>query len=433
MAQASPEPQMQQSQAAPEQQSQPQPAPQQPSPYEQPVPGADDEPVYGRGLFVLLAAIVITFAGILIVGSIVVKDFVDGLPRFETHSGGFSVHIPADSSEDESAHHSEQPHQGEDNTHSGHDGYDDHSGYDDHDVYGDQHGYGDDDPDDYDDWEDWDGYDDWEDWDGYDYDPHDDIEDYGEFYGFPSREEGAGADYVEGLLEAGSTYEVGRPVESHKDFPMDADYLEEITDDVSYELDYDVEMEYFEYEDYYDEGSYCLYVEYPVFSAKDKKGSGTDFEEINTILQQEIGYLSAAMDNVVSYEVTAYADAHICYMAEDMVSVVYQEQLQWDEGAAVRLSTVCFDPGTGRILNVMDDFRVDKAFTKAVADQIVEQGLGDYLEGVEDSRLMEWLSPDSPDVIAYYTPLGLEIGYNADWGWLTVTLKDYEAYLKRGR
>ena len=37
---------------------------------------------------------------------------------------------------------------------------------------------------------------------------------------------------------------------------------------------------------------------------------------------------------------------------------------------------------------------------------------------------------NSSDIIVFYTPQGMEIGFNYDEGWVTVTYKEYEQYLK---
>lgn len=51
-----------------------------------------------------------------------------------------------------------------------------------------------------------------------------------------------------------------------------------------------------------------------------------------------------------------------------------------------------------------------------------------------DEQLQDFLS-DSDTNIIFYTPVGLEIGFNyttsSSSGWVTVTIKDYERYMKK--
>ena len=44
-------------------------------------------------------------------------------------------------------------------------------------------------------------------------------------------------------------------------------------------------------------------------------------------------------------------------------------------------------------------------------------------------EITELLTSDG-DLIIFYTPQGMEIGFNYDEGWVTVTYHDYREYLK---
>ncbi len=44
------------------------------------------------------------------------------------------------------------------------------------------------------------------------------------------------------------------------------------------------------------------------------------------------------------------------------------------------------------------------------------------MEGLSDEELINCLK-DEKDSVMFYTPVGLEIGFNYDGGWVTVTLK----------
>ncbi len=56
------------------------------------------------------------------------------------------------------------------------------------------------------------------------------------------------------------------------------------------------------------------------------------------------------------------------------------------------------------------------------------------MDSLSDEELAEVLR-DKDSVIAYYTPLGMEVGLNYSGGgasgWVTVTYKDYEKYLMK--
>ena len=54
----------------------------------------------------------------------------------------------------------------------------------------------------------------------------------------------------------------------------------------------------------------------------------------------------------------------------------------------------------------------------------------DSLNYMTDQEITKYFNSD--DVIVFYTPKGMEIGFNYDdgYGWVTVTYEEYEEYLK---
>ena len=58
----------------------------------------------------------------------------------------------------------------------------------------------------------------------------------------------------------------------------------------------------------------------------------------------------------------------------------------------------------------------------------IQNGEITYLSMMSDQEITEYFN--SSNIIVFYTPKGLEIGFNYDEGWVTVTYEDYEQYLK---
>jgi hypothetical protein len=75
------------------------------------------------------------------------------------------------------------------------------------------------------------------------------------------------------------------------------------------------------------------------------------------------------------------------------------------------------------MLSIDDDFSVD--FRKRSDKQ---NGEIDYLTYLTDQQITDYFESD--DIIVFYTPMGMEIGFNYEQGWVTVTYEDYEQYLK---
>ena len=75
------------------------------------------------------------------------------------------------------------------------------------------------------------------------------------------------------------------------------------------------------------------------------------------------------------------------------------------------------------MLSIDDDFSVD---FRTRSDE--QNGEIYYLTSMTDQQITEYFN--SPDVIVFYTPQGMEIGFNYEEGWVTVTYDEYEQYLK---
>ena len=78
------------------------------------------------------------------------------------------------------------------------------------------------------------------------------------------------------------------------------------------------------------------------------------------------------------------------------------------------------------IIDVDDDFSID--FRKRSDTQ---NGTIDDLTMMTDQEITRYLS-SKDSLIIFYTPQGMEIGFNYGNGdgWVTVTYKDYEEFLK---
>ena len=77
------------------------------------------------------------------------------------------------------------------------------------------------------------------------------------------------------------------------------------------------------------------------------------------------------------------------------------------------------------LLAVDDNFSVD--FRKRCE---LQNGVIENLDYMSDQEITYYLT-DSDYLIIFYTPLGMEVGFNYYDGWVTVTYRDYEKYQKK--
>ncbi|WWR14975.1 proline-rich domain-containing protein [Lachnospiraceae bacterium JLR.KK008] len=130
-----------------------------------------------------------------------------------------------------------------------------------------------------------------------------------------------------------------------------------------------------------------------------------------------------------------YTTTYVTYNDEDMISIVIDEYVVLDDEYHVDLYPINIDVKNGVVLDNGSLLEIDEAFAREFRERNDEQnGSIDYLDALSDEELAQVLR-DRDAVIAYYTPLGMEVGMNysdsVSSGWVTVTYKDYDKYLKK--
>ena len=134
---------------------------------------------------------------------------------------------------------------------------------------------------------------------------------------------------------------------------------------------------------------------------------------------------SGFVNSIVSY---------VTYNDESIVSVVYD--VYYETATIVDKCIVCLniDLESGiivyntDILNITDEFIED--YKDICEDQNGYVSAFSYFDNDELRDLFE----DEDELILYYTPFGLEVGFNYEtntsYGWVTATIEDYNQYLQ---
>lgn len=132
---------------------------------------------------------------------------------------------------------------------------------------------------------------------------------------------------------------------------------------------------------------------------------------------------------------SVYITSYVTYNDDEVISIVLDEYVAIDELYHVDLYPINIDVKNGVILDNGSLLQIDKKFAEEFRKRNNKQnGNLDYLDAISDEEIADQLQ-DKSQVIAYYTPLGMEIGLNYSTdsigGWFTVTYKDYQNYLKK--
>ena len=155
-------------------------------------------------------------------------------------------------------------------------------------------------------------------------------------------------------------------------------------------------------------------------------GSEADYvADINAAISQTaVSFVPKSLDD----NDYGYLGGYVTYMSEEILSVV---MLYYNEHAGneeYHITALNFDMTTGKQLS-MQDMLPEFEFVSEFRDTCEEQN-GYYsaavLESMTDDEIMKAIiNPETG--AAFYSPVGLDIGFNYPDGWLTVTLK-FEVY-----
>lgn len=201
------------------------------------------------------------------------------------------------------------------------------------------------------------------------------------------------------------------------------EYYVEIVDSIRDDLSYTVEKH--EYTYYDEDASVAVYVEYVSVD-------GLDFDnKINEALEAGAMYYAKEFASADVSDIMIEAVSYVTYMDEDTLSVVVDERYSWDYSVQVDLYCMNFDLKTGSLLYNTNIISPNEKLAEEFKDMSdYQNGYIEHLNECSDEDIVDYLS-DENNLILFYTPVGLEVGFNYEDGWVTATIKDYEQYLSK--
>ncbi len=204
----------------------------------------------------------------------------------------------------------------------------------------------------------------------------------------------------------------------------DDDYYVELADYIRDDLSYSVEFEEYTHSDF--ENSVYISVWYAQVS-EDVKNS----EIINEYLLDGALYYASMFEEDSTEDLSLEIESFVTYMDEETLSVAVYESIYWEGDVLYDLYCMNFDLKTGTLLDNTEIVEVSDDLVDAFVDQSIYQN--GYTSSVSDytSEEIADFMRDEDSLILFYTPVGLEIGYNHPNGWVTATLKDYQRFLKK--
>ncbi len=204
-----------------------------------------------------------------------------------------------------------------------------------------------------------------------------------------------------------------------------------LRDDLSYQVNFETLTREFSSESG-EEGKAVVEFVYPVVA-----GDIDNIEAINKAIRKEVedveSFVETTLPHLAKEEVYLYtAESYATYMSENLLSLIMVEYAYLDD-EFVESYVKCFniDTQTGMILKNTQILEIDDTFSVAFRKKCEKQnGEISSLSYFMDQDITEFLTQEE-SLIIFYTPLGIEVGFNYEDGWVTVTYTDYEKYKKQ--
>lgn len=195
------------------------------------------------------------------------------------------------------------------------------------------------------------------------------------------------------------------------------DYYKEITDATSLELDYQVIWGTLSLkpDDSDDDCTYdCVY---PVLTGE---GEEEKFAAMNQVIEDFVCKYKDSYQEHVS-GVASYG--YVTLMDEEKISVVVRHSFYDKKTTIPRVEAISFWIETGEMISHEEMVQVDEELAWQFRSRNSHQnGTVEFVDELSDEELVEYLK-DEEESVMFYSPVGLEIGFNYDGGWVTVTLK----------
>lgn len=198
----------------------------------------------------------------------------------------------------------------------------------------------------------------------------------------------------------------------------DDKYYRELTDATDRNLSYGITWQSMSMRPDDPKNTYKYDCSYPVLTGWEKEKLALMNAEIRRIACE---YEEAYQD----YDGGILSYGYVTYMDEDKISIVIRHSLNDGKktDSIVRAVTFCMD--SGEIMPYSDMVDTDEYLAYQFRSRSTYQnGEVEFVEQLSDEELLKYLL-DEETGIMFYTPVGLEIGFNFDGGWVTVTLKSY--------
>lgn len=265
----------------------------------------------------------------------------------------------------------------------------------------------------------------------YDFSGFDNFDDFQDFFGDPFADFGDfGFPFGDNTPYGFNYGDDGDYADQYSDdgnaaWPGFEDYYE-FHDEIEYDLSYQVDRDQYEV----DNQDVFFWVDYPVIQGDDAKTT-----KLNNLIKQEISSMEdkvnsmkdGAVTDADSPSVNAYSYGYVTYMDEDVMSIAFEERLSNGNDMIAYLKCITLDIKKGVQIDNHSLVEINEQFAEEFKVKSQKQnGLVESINNMSAQEIMDYMNSDG--LIAFYTPQGIEAGFNYPDGWVTVTYTDLSKY-----
>lgn len=227
--------------------------------------------------------------------------------------------------------------------------------------------------------------------------------------------------------------------DNHSISEFSGDYFEPFVDCIDTSYDYRLSRHFIDYSNL-DEGVMVnAKIAYIQFEGDTIPNEDALNQQILEMTANDLwGYLDGQKPFYSYYSnVTYMIDSYIPYNDGEKMSIlldvnVYDGEYREDH----HVYAINIDLVNGEIMDNGSILQIDEDFAAMFRERNDAQNGTDVLGviSLDDSELAEMLSSANTNIV-FFSPYGMEVGYNYEsteysWGWVTITLSDYEDYLQ---
>ena len=214
----------------------------------------------------------------------------------------------------------------------------------------------------------------------------------------------------------------------------DDEYYVTLANAVREDLSYRVEWEEYDLRD--EETGATASGRYPQLSG----GNIPQMDQLNELIRSEATYFSNLYEYYRGWQgenvvYRAESIGYVTYMDEERISIVLEESYEMDGQSRISLYSINVDLLSGEVMDNGGLIEYSPQLAERFRDQSSRQnGYVEAVENMNDEQLLDFLSDENTNIV-FYTPVGLEIGFNYttndSTGWVTATIKDYDRYVPK--